>query len=494
MKQIYNPYLPLNKYIPDGEPHVFGDRVYIYGSQDREGGTQHCELSYETFSAALDDLKTWKSEGKIFKASQDGVGGKTRVYMYAPDVVRGNDGRYYLYYCMAGENGKHGSSQTISVAVCDTPNGKFEYHGVVQNEDGSDFLSYLPFDPGLINDDGKIFLYFGMGEVVSYINQGVLTPIFTAVASKKFDRPAKQIRDKKKAFFGAKCVQLENDMLTVKGEVKDILPSKSYVSQNDKIFGHAFFEASSMRKFGDTYYFIYSSELMHELCYATSKYPDKDFEYQGILISNGDVGLNGKEKKDRVTFVGNNHGSVEKIGSRYYVFYHRHTHHTSFSRQACAEEIFMDKNGHFSQVEITSCGLNDGALSGEGTYPAVICCHITGEKEFSHHKSKTQRKPTPHITHEENERFITDIIGGTVVGYKYFDLSQTASISIKIRGKAQGNIIVNDGEKDIGKIEISSSENWNNFKTNISSSETKPLYFRFDIKGKLDFIEFELLK
>ena len=34
-KQAFNPFLPLNEYIPDGEPHVFGDRVYHYGSHDR---------------------------------------------------------------------------------------------------------------------------------------------------------------------------------------------------------------------------------------------------------------------------------------------------------------------------------------------------------------------------------------------------------------------------------------------------------------------------
>ena len=27
-----NPYLPLWEYIPDGEPRVFGNRVYVYGS------------------------------------------------------------------------------------------------------------------------------------------------------------------------------------------------------------------------------------------------------------------------------------------------------------------------------------------------------------------------------------------------------------------------------------------------------------------------------
>ena len=32
-----NPYLPLWEYIPDGEPRVFGSRVYVYGSYDRVG-------------------------------------------------------------------------------------------------------------------------------------------------------------------------------------------------------------------------------------------------------------------------------------------------------------------------------------------------------------------------------------------------------------------------------------------------------------------------
>ena len=29
-KQVFNPFLPLGTYIPDGEPHVFGDRVYLF--------------------------------------------------------------------------------------------------------------------------------------------------------------------------------------------------------------------------------------------------------------------------------------------------------------------------------------------------------------------------------------------------------------------------------------------------------------------------------
>ena len=46
MKQIWNPIFPLHEYIPDGEPHVFGDRVYLFGSHDKEGGEEYCMLAY----------------------------------------------------------------------------------------------------------------------------------------------------------------------------------------------------------------------------------------------------------------------------------------------------------------------------------------------------------------------------------------------------------------------------------------------------------------
>ena len=32
MKQVYNPYLPSYEYVPDGEPHAFGDRTSPTGA------------------------------------------------------------------------------------------------------------------------------------------------------------------------------------------------------------------------------------------------------------------------------------------------------------------------------------------------------------------------------------------------------------------------------------------------------------------------------
>ena len=45
-KQAVNPYLPNWEYVPDGEPHVFGDRVYVYGSHDFFGGDVYCMGDY----------------------------------------------------------------------------------------------------------------------------------------------------------------------------------------------------------------------------------------------------------------------------------------------------------------------------------------------------------------------------------------------------------------------------------------------------------------
>ena len=151
-KQAVNPYLPLNVYIPDGEPHVFGDRVYVYGSHDAEGGNDFCVLDYEVWSAPVDDLSDWSCPGTAYSANQDPDWTPTRGYaMYAPDCVQGNDGRYYLYYALAGGGLYTGP---IHVAVSDHPDGPFQYHGSVRNPDGSPMTEYITFDPAVINDNG----------------------------------------------------------------------------------------------------------------------------------------------------------------------------------------------------------------------------------------------------------------------------------------------------------------------------------------------------
>ena len=93
----------MNPYTPDGEPHIFGDRIYLFGSHDTEGGVRYCSKGdYVGWSAPLDDLSDWRYEGVMYSAEQDPHTRPGVTDLYAPDVVQGKDDRYYLYYTLSG--------------------------------------------------------------------------------------------------------------------------------------------------------------------------------------------------------------------------------------------------------------------------------------------------------------------------------------------------------------------------------------------------------
>lgn len=482
-KQVYNPFLPLYEYIPDGEPHVFGDRVYLYGSHDKEGGETFCMLDYTVYSAPVNDLSDWRCEGVIYRAEQD-PDYADRKFMYAPDVVRGNDGRYYLYYCMSGAFGKGGYFGPIRVAVCDTPAGKFEYLGFVRNPDGSPMQKYVCFDPGVINDNGTIRIYYGTQFPSEEDPDFSTNEAAIKEEMEAFGKSREEILGTPESVMGPSMVVVEDDMLTVKEPPVHIIP---YHTKGTDFEAHPFFEASSMRKVGDKYYFIYSSFQNHELCYATSDFPDKNFKFGGTIVSNGDIGLNGRKAEDRLNMTGTTHGSIEQINGQWYVFYHRLTHKSDYSRQACAEKITICENGSIPQVEITSCGLNDGPLKAEGRYPAVIACNITNGK-MPHGSNRIYDNSFPNVTNSGDERYIAEIKNGTCIGYKYFQLQGNTKIGVTIRGTGKGKISVctrMDGEA-AGILDITPSDEWKSVTTELKvPSGVFPLFLSFSGDGEL---------
>ncbi len=455
-KQAFNPFLPLNEYIPDGEPHVFGDRVYHYGSHDREGGWTFCMDDYVVYSAPIDDLADWRCEGVSYRAEQDPDYSEYK-YMYAPDVVCGNDGRYYLYYCMAGEYGYGGYSRPISVAVSDKPAGPFEYLGHVKYPDGSVMMKYVCFDPAVMNDNGTIRLYYGTQYDYEERDDFDTNPEYLEIETGMFGKTREQILEYRKhpescpsgdpndkdSINGAVMTVLEDDMLTVKEAPHHIIP---YKVKGTSFEAHPFFEGSSMRKVGDTYYFIYSSWQNHELCYATSKYPDRDFVFRGTVVSNGDVGYNGRTVKEKTNMTGTTHGSIIEINGQWYVFYHRLTHKSDYSRQACAEKISIDKDGSIKQVEVTSCGLNSGPLEAKSgcRYPAVIACNLTNG-HMPHGSNSVYQTEFPNVTNIGEDRFIAEIEDGTLIGYKYFNFENVNTVSVTARIEAAENKVVYNG-------------------------------------------------
>jgi len=467
-KQGVNPYLPSWEYLPDGEPHVFGERLYIYGSHDRFNGHVFCLNDYICWSAPINDLTDWKYEGVIYRKTDDPLNPNGDMCLYAPDVTMGPDGRYYLYYVLD-------KVSVVSVAVSDSPSGKFAFLGYVHYSDGTKLGEKKgdqpQFDPGVLTEGNKTYLYTG------------------------FCWPGDTSRD------GAMVTVLGEDMLTVSAAPVFIAPSKPY-AKGSGFEGHEFFEAPSIRKKGDTYYFVYSSVAMHELCYATSKFPDRDFVYRGVIVSNCDLQIGTYKPEGKPAYYGgNNHGGIVGIHDEWYVFYHRQTNGNWFCRQGCAEKLTFDGDGTIAQVEMTSCGLNGGPLAGHGEYPAYIACNLfCGEEAMYSSQTGWMDNRYPLITQDgrdgdEEIGYIANMMDSAVVGFKYFDCRCVTKVSIKVRGYCSGIFSVKtswDGES-LGEIRVEYSNVWKDYSANVRIPDGKQsLYLAYSGDGRASLASFTL--
>lgn len=464
-RQIFNPYLPSYEYIPDGEPHVFDGRIYVYGSHDRFGGHDYCMNDYVCWSAALTDLGDWRYEGIIYRKDQHPVKYE-RNYYFAPDVAKGKDGRYYLYYSVA-------HSSIISVAVCDSPAGQYQYLGDVHDKTGHVIGSaagdYYQFDPGVfIDDDGRVFLFSGFC-------------------------PGRLEDEDGRKYVGCHMVELEENMLTVRKDPKIVIGR----DEPDDI---RYFEAPSMRKFHGKYYLIYSVRV-GGLHYYISDKPDGDFVYGGRIHSTSDVGINGHTIENPVYPNGNTHGSLVELNGKYYIFDHRLTNNSSYARQGVAEQVYFDENGHIAQVEATSCGLNDGPLLGKGTYPAYIACALM---DFNIYEDKEQRaRMTLCITQDGADRecepgqYIKGIRDNCLVGYKYFRFEACKGVVLSLRGNADGMLHVKLAEEGnsvaSAPIELACEE-WQSVEIPLELNvEKSAFYLVWQGEGAFDLLDFTFI-
>ena len=322
-----NPYLPNWEYIPDGEPRVFGDRIYVYGSHDRKDSIDFCDCKLKVWSAPVSDPTKWVCHGDIFR-SRDGHDSPSDVdwtdeLLFAPDVVE-RGGKYYLYAYIVNAKG--------CVAVADRPEGPFRLlsrykYDIPNHYDNGTFI-----DPGvLVDDDGRVYVYCG--------------------------------------YQGSYMCELKDNMYeAVPGSYKlDIIPTAE---------PHRFFEACSPRKINGTYYLIYSPQRGSCLDYATSDSPTGPFTYRGTIIDNG-IDFPG----------GNDHGSVCCVNGQWYIFYHRMTNGTIMSRRGCVERIEILPDGTIPQVEMTSLGFEESLNPYDFTQADTACvlkggCYITETSVF----------------------------------------------------------------------------------------------------------------
>ncbi len=456
-KIIFNPYLPYDEFIPDGEPHVFGDRVYLFGSHDRRDGTFYCMDDYVTWSAPVSDLSQWRCEGVIYKKSQDPKNPDGSKKLYAPDVCQGPDGRFYLYYALSC---RVWAEQEICAAVAERPEGPYEYLGVVSKSDGTKLDTTIPYDPAILCDkDGRVWLYFGFAP--------------------HFPMQGQPIPDS----HGCYVVEIEPDMVTCKGEPKLILPAKKYAAGTE-FEEEPFFEAASIRRIGDQYYLIYCSSATATLAYATADKPDGPYHYGGVVISSVDAGISDHPRNP----IANIHGGMEQINGHWYVFYHRHTNGTQFSRQACAEQIEIDPYGRIKQAECTSFGLSGGTAPAMGYYPAYIACNLYQGQGGTFLKFGPRNAPGPYMILDGEAALISHITDLGLVGFRYFTFGGALTLQLTLRGTGKGlvQVSVSDDEVCIAQAEFEPEQNWQTVSIQLPElTGDLPLLLRF--KGEIEW-------
>ena len=313
-----NPFLPFDLYIPDGEPKLFGDRVYLYGSLDQARG-DYCSREYHVVSAPVNDLTDWTDHGVSFSSD---VVPWSNAALYAPDVLF-HGGRYYLFFCMA--DGSEG------VAQSDVPQGPF----VQPRRITLDGEPIRGIDPSVLEDGGHIYYTWGQ--------------------------------------FSLHMGELADDLCSLKPETvqSDVL------SNADGREG--FHEGSSLRKIGKWYCMVYASEYAAafpnhgarptKLDYAISASPFGPYVRRGTVIDNAGC--------DPATW--NNHGSILKIGSDWYAFYHASSANSAFLRRARAEKLQVDEtNGVIVQAKPTTNGFVPLLLPEMITSPLYACRFFGG--------------------------------------------------------------------------------------------------------------------
>ena len=293
-----NPVIP--GYFADPTIKKFGDTYYMYATTDGSG-------------AGFGPAQVWTSKDFVNWTLMP-MNWPDSHWIWAPDVIRHTDGRYYYFYCQPC---------IIHCGVSETPRGPWknilgESEAVLVPDrfvtnaitlDGQTF----------VDDDGSVYLYWGTWGIYKG--------------------------------FGCGAGKMTPDL---KGFTETrLIPNTEAVD---------FFEAPFVLKRNGIYYFMYSSGSCHDhtyrVQYATSDHPLGPYEYKGCILETNEDG----------TVHGPGHHSILKEGDDYYIVYHRHDNPHSnrgFHRQRCMDKMEFAADGSIRKVIPTHKGV--GALA-----PSVV--------------------------------------------------------------------------------------------------------------------------
>lgn len=297
-----NPILP--GWFADPTIKKFGDIYYIYATTDNEMLASGAPTVWYS-----KDFKNWYNyimEIPSFSA-------KSITNFWAPDIIEGNDGKYYLYFgnCEMGCN--------IYGYVSDSPVGpwkKLSDQDVPVISNGSPRENFPSLDAQFFKDtDGKIYGYWGTwvhyngGYAVGELNKKNMLEMIHSANIPLEQTPAP-------------------------------------------------FEAAYMMKKGSKYILMYSGASCHDETYNV-RYSYSDSPYGPFTPGKNNPILSTNEDQ---TVHGPGHHSVLQENDDYYIVYHKHDYPMTrggLARQVCIDKMIFENDSTIKKVVPSSKGIDD---------------------------------------------------------------------------------------------------------------------------------------
>jgi beta-xylosidase len=285
-----NPFIP--GYFADPSLVQFNGKFFLYATLDPWGGdTLGCWES--------DDFKNWTYRvlnWPTWESCTSPTGHTAKVW--APSVVQGADGRFYMYVSVRSE---------VWAGVADHPLGPW------RNILGDKPFIMGDYRPGFhmidaeafVDEDGSAWLYWGSGW----------------------------------NWENGRCwaAKLGSDMASFEGEVQDVSPDN-------------YFEAPYMLKHNGRYYLMYSNgrtdQDTYQVHYAVGESPLGPFTEapnSPILVTDRETNIHSP-----------GHHAVFSFEGRDYILYHRHSipfDPNFMGRQLCVDELHFTGDGWMQNVK-----------------------------------------------------------------------------------------------------------------------------------------------
>lgn len=304
-------------------------RLYVYGTTDAiefDGKANVVSNAYNTHTMtciSTTDMVNWRDEGIIDVTKLTTYAKKS----WAPSIVKKEvDGKtkFFLYYTTGGDG--------IAVLEADSPVGPWKDpigKRLIDRETPTCTTAEVPwlFDPGVfVDDDGSAYIYFGGNGGGS----------------------------EKDSSAGRIC-KLNDDMISLD---TDTMHSFS---------PYYYFEDNEINKFGDTYYYSYSTNWSSELANNKDEYTGQahiayytaDNPYMENATYHGTVFPNPGNEYGHVY---NNHHNMFTYKGEYYIAYH-----TTYLERAQYGTKMGYRNLHIDKLTLAE----DGTVSAVTTYAGV---------------------------------------------------------------------------------------------------------------------------